>query len=91
MPKVSYPDEKHGDEPYPDERPVSTRVKIVAVRHDRLARFLKLCKSNFIRVDINRDVPAHDQYTICRIATINGIIAMQRKGMYRTLAFADAS
>jgi hypothetical protein len=88
---MSYPDETHGDEPYPDERPVATRVMICAVRHDRMARFLRLCKSNHIRVDINRGATPHETYTICRIATINGIIAQQRRGMYRDLKFADAN
>ena len=88
---MSYPDETHGDEPYPDERPVSIRVKICAVRHDRMARFLKLCKSNHIRVDINRGATPDPTYTICRIGTINGIIAQQRRGLYQNLNFADAN
>lgn len=88
---MSYPDETHGDEPYPDERPVSTRVKVSAVRHDRMERFLRLCKSNFIRVDINRGATPHETYTICRIGTINGIIANRLKGMYRDLNFVDAN
>lgn len=87
---MSYPDETHGDEPYPDERPISDRVKVSAVRHDRLARFLKLCKARRIYVDINRGATPHEKYTICRIATINGIATNRLKGMYLNLNFADA-
>ena len=87
---MSYPDETHGDEPYPDERPVSTRVKVSAVRHDRMARFLKLCKKRRIYVDINRGATPHEKYTICRIATINGIATNRLNGMYLNLNFADA-
>ena len=87
---MSYPDETHGDEPYPDERPVSTRVKVSAVRHDRLARFLKLCKARRIYVDINRGATPHEKYTICRIATINGIATNRLNGMYLNLNFAGA-
>ena len=87
---MSYPDETHGDEPYPDERPVSTRVKVSAVRHDRLARLLMLCKARRIYVDINRGATPHEKYTICRIATINGIATNRLNGMYLNLNFADA-
>jgi hypothetical protein len=56
-----------------------------------MARFLKLCKSNHIRVDINRGATPDPTYTICRIGTINGIIAQQRRGLYQNLNFADAN
>ena len=86
---MSYPDEKH-DEPEDELSPErSRRIAVMAIPHNKLSRFMRLCRRWHLRVDINRGATRHDTYTIVRVANTNGVIHHHLKGMYTNLLFRD--